>query len=169
METRMLRGTVARILVVAGKITAVAVAFFIVMAASGYFTIRLVQVGRRVTVPDVTNMTLAEAQQALVPRSLMVEVAAEHYDERMEAGRIIAQEPPAGAPIKKYRKVKVITSLGPRLFKVPELRGQLLRSALIALQAEGLRPGLTAYTHTGLAEAGVVVAQDPPPEGESFG
>ena len=158
-----------RFLVVAGTYIAVAAAFLIVMMTSGYFTMRLVQIGRTVTVPDVTGLSIDQAQEALVPMSLVVEVAAENHDARLEQGRILAQEPPAGAQIKKFRKVKVVTSLGPKLFTVPDVRGQLLRSALIALEAEGLRPGRIAYAHTSLAKTDVVVSQDPPPEGESLG
>lgn len=169
MDNRQNRSLPARLLVAAGKIAAVAFCFVAVMVASGYFTMRMVQVGALVTVPDVTGRTLEEAGERLAPMNLIVEVAAEHYDARVEAGRILAQEPPAGGDIKKFRKVKVVTSLGPKVFKVPDLRGQLLRSALIALEAEGLRPGRVAYTHTGMAAPDVVVAQDPPPDGESLG
>jgi serine/threonine-protein kinase len=114
-------------------------------------------------------MDFDRATEAVVPLSLIVEVAAEKYDERVEEGRILAQEPPAGGPIKRFRKVKVVTSLGPKVYRVPDLRGQQVRSALIALEAEGLRAGNVAYAHTALAEPDVVVAQDPPPEGESLG
>ena len=169
MGIRRDRGAAGRFLAAAWKVVATAAAFVIVLLASAYFTMRLVQIGARVTVPDLTGMTLDEAGEALTPLSLMAEVAAEHHDERLEQGRILAQEPPAGGPIKKFRKVKVVASLGPRVFTIPELRGQLLSSALIALEAEGLRPGRIAYAYTPLADAGVVVAQDPPPEGESLG
>lgn len=169
MGTRKERGRTVRMLVAAGKIIFVAACFLTVMGVSGYLTIRQEQVGARVEVPDVTGMTLEEAAEALGPRSLFVDVAAEKHDARMEEGRILAQEPPAGGPIKKFRKVKVVTSLGPKVYTVPDLRGQLLRSALIALEAEGLRPGRIAYAHSRLAEPDVVVAQDPPPDGESLG
>ncbi len=169
MEPSTRRGGLGRILAVVGTFTGVAAAFILTLLASGYFTMRLVQVGRRVTVPDLSGLTIARAQEALVPMSLFVEVAAEKHDERLEEGRILAQEPPAGAPIKKFRKVKVVTSLGPRVFKIPDLRGHLLRSALITLQAEGLRQGRIAHAYTDLAQPGVVFAQDPLPEGESLG
>lgn len=169
METRKERGRLARSLAAAGKVVFVAICFLVVMVVSGYFTMRQVQVGARVEVPDVTGMTLEEAGEVLGPRSLYVEMAAEKHDERVEKGRILVQEPPAGGPIKKFRKVKVVTSLGPKVYTVPDLRGQLLRSALIALEAEGLRPGRIAYAHSVLAKPDVVVSQDPPPDGESLG
>jgi serine/threonine-protein kinase len=147
----------------------VSAAFVAVLVASGYFAMRLVFLGRQVTVPDVTGMAVAEAQETLLNQELFLEPAAERHDDSVETGRILAQEPPAGAGIKKYRKVKVVTSLGPRVFKVPDLRGTSLRSAQITLQGEDLRIGSIAYTHTSLADADVVASQDPPPTGESLG
>jgi len=152
-----------------GKLAFLGAAFVTVLMTSGYFSMRLALQERRVTVPDVTGMTTLEAEQSLVRSDLYLEVAAEKYDDRLEAGRILAQDPAIGAAIKKFRKVKVVTSLGPRVFKIPELSGHLLRSALIKLEAEGLRAGHVVYAHTPEAGADVVVTQDPPPAGESLG
>ena len=151
------------------KLALLGAAFVVVLLASGYFSMRLALQGRSVTVPDVTGMTSLEAEEALVRSDLFLEVAAEKYDDRLEAGRILAQAPAIGASIKKFRKVKVVTSLGPRVFKIPELSGQLLRSALIGLEGEGLRVGRVVYAHTPIAAADEVVSQDPPPAGESLG
>ena len=59
-----------RVLVATGKITAVAACFLAVTAASGYFTMRMVQLGALVTVPDVTGRTLEEAGEILAPMVL---------------------------------------------------------------------------------------------------
>jgi serine/threonine-protein kinase len=140
-----------------------------VLLASGYFSMRLALLGRQVTVPDVTGMTLAAAQESLLKQELFLESTAEKHDDRLERGRVLAQEPAAGSPIKKYRKVKVVTSLGPRVFKVPDVRGESLRAARIGLQAEGLQSSHVAYACTPTADADIVVSQDPLPSGESLG
>lgn len=152
-----------------GKTVAVALAFVTVTVLSGYFTMRLALQAREITVPDVAGMTLRQAEEALGGRELYLEVAAEKHDSRVDQGRVLAQDPPAGAALKKFRKVKVVTSLGPKLFKIPDLSGHLLRSALVRLEAEGLRPGRIAHAHTSIAETDQVVSQDPPPAGESLG
>lgn len=151
------------------KFAGISAAFVTVMLVSGYFTMRLALQGRQVTVPEVAGMTLEEAGERLAGMDLILAVAAEKYNDRLEAGRVLAQEPPAGAGIKKYRKVKVIASLGPKLFTIPDLGGQLLRSALIRLEAEGLRPGRVVHAHTRAADTERIVSQDPPPQGESLG
>src|SRR5262249_55474833 len=116
-----------------------------------------------------TGMTLAQAQESLLAQELVLEPAAQKNDDRLERGRILAQEPAAGSPIKKYRKVKVVTSLGPKIFKVPDARGQSLRSARIQLQGEGLQVGHLAYAFATSADADIVVSQEPLPSGESLG
>jgi serine/threonine-protein kinase len=151
------------------KFVLIAIAFVAVLVASGYFTMRLALLGREVAVPDVTGMALSEAQESLSRKELFIETSAERHDDRVEKGRILAQDPPAGAEIKKFRKVKVVTSLGPRTLKVPDLRGLSLRAAQVKLQGEGLRAADVAYAHTLLGDADIVASQDPLPTGESVG
>lgn len=160
---------IKKMAVLLGKIGFVSVCFVTVMGISGYFAIRLSVRGTRVIVPDVMGLTLTEAEQRLIREDLILDVAAEKYDDQVEAGRILAQQPGAEAPIKKYRKVKVVTSLGARVFKIPELGGNLLRSALVKLEGEGLKPGRIVHAHTPLASTDEIVSQDPPPAGESLG
>jgi len=151
------------------KFVVISVAFVTVLLASGYFSMRLALLGRQVTVPDVTGMTFPEAQESLRREDLFLEAAAERNDDRLEQGRILAQEPAAGAAIKKNRTVKVVTSLGPKIFRVPDVRGQSLRAARMKIQSEGLHFAHVAYAHALAGEADVVVSQDPLPTGENLG
>ena len=163
------RTGIRRLAAAATKFVVISAAFVAVLLASGYFSMRLALMGRQVTVPDVTGMAVAEAQESLLKKELFMETTAERNDDRVEKGRILAQDPSAGAAIKKYRKVKVVTSLGPRILRVPDLRGQSLRSAQMKLQGEGLRLATVAYAHTLLGDVDVVASQDPLPTGESLG
>src|SRR5260221_1881452 len=158
-----------RLAVAVGKFGLISAAFVAVLLGSGYISMRLALLGRQVTVPDVTGMTVAAAQESLLTQELFLESAAEKHDDRLERGRVLAQEPAAGSPIKNYRKVKVVTSLGPRVFKVPDVRGESLRAARMGIQGEGLQTGHIAYACTPSADADVVVSQDPLPSGESVG
>jgi serine/threonine-protein kinase len=160
---------IRRFATIVGKAIAVLIAFVAVMLASGYFSMRVALKGRRVTVPEVTGLTLLEAEEVLARMDLLLDVAVEKYDDRLEEGRILAQDPTAGAAIKKYRKVKVVKSLGAKVFRIPDLSGSLLRSALIKLEAEGLSSGRVVYAHTRIAQTDEVVSQDPPPAGETLG
>jgi len=163
------RSRARRVAFVAAKIVAAGIAFMAIFLTSGYLTMRLALMGSGVTVPDVTGLTATAASESLLKDQLFLETTAQRHDDRLESGRVLAQEPPAGSKIKKYRKVKVVMSLGPRVFKVPDVRGQSLRAARLAIESEGLKAGRVAYASTPLVESGVVVSQDPLPSGENLG
>ena len=135
-----------------------------VFAASLYVTVRTVFVGRELSVPDVTGMPLEEARAILNRSDLYLEVTTERYDERVAAGSVRGQDPPAGTTIKPHRKVRISVSLGAIQVEVPDVRGQTLRTAQIALQREGLPIGHVTFAHVASVPADVVMAQDPLPE-----
>jgi serine/threonine-protein kinase len=137
----------------------------LVSAVSFYATMRLVFTGREVTVPDLAGMELEQARAAAAHAELYLQEDEGRYDDVTPEGRIRAQDPPAGATIKKNRKLKVSVSLGPMDVTVPDVRGQSARSARLALEHEGLRVGhVTRTWEPGMPED-VVMAQDPAPSG----
>ena len=146
-------------------LSAVVVAIF---AASFYVTMRTVFVGREVTVPDLAGLSVEEARARLNLSELFLEATTERYDERVPKGHVQAQDPTAGATIKKNRKVRVTISLGPLAVKIPDLRGKTLRTARLSLQKEGLLVGFVTTSHEDDVMNDVVMAQHPlPPEPET--
>ncbi len=141
--------------------------FGLSFGASFYMTVRTVFFGREVEVPDIVNMPVEEAREALGRSELYLETASERYDDRIEKGRVQSQDPPAGATIKKDRKVRVTISLGPLEVPIPEVRGQTLRTAKITLQHSGIPAGRATFTHATDAPADTVLAQDPLPTDDS--
>ncbi len=146
------------------QIGAVAIVLAGVAALSAYFTVRRSISGRAIQVPDLSQMTVEEASALLKKSGLVLEEAAQRNDERIEAGRILAQDPPPGADIKLQRKVKVVVSLGDKVTSVPELRGGAARRAQITLQQQGMRLGSQVYVYSRREEENLVIAQDPLPE-----
>src|SRR5260221_8835479 len=134
-----------RLAVAVGKFGLISAAFVAVLLGSGYISMRLALLGRQVTVPDVTGMTVAAAQESLLTQELFLESAAEKHDDRLERGRVLAQEPAAGSPIKKDRKVKMVTSLRPRAFKVPDLPGESPPAAPMGIHGERLQTAHISY------------------------
>jgi len=143
------------------KISLLGAALAVVAAVSAYLTVRRAVSGRDVLVPGVTQMTAAEAEAVLRKQGLLLETVAERNDPRVEAGRVIAQEPNAGASIKRDRKVKVILSLGDKGGAIPDLRGSAARSAQIALQQQGLHLAGQVYAYSPKDSENLVIAQDP--------
>ena len=59
-------------------------------------------------------------------------------DPKVAAGRVLAQEPPAGSVARRQRSVKVWVSAGPRAATVPALVGETERTAQLRLAQDGL-------------------------------
>jgi serine/threonine-protein kinase len=146
------------------KIGSIGAALVVIAALSAYFTVRNTVSGGAVRVPDLTEMAVADAEALLRKSGLTLEEAAQRNDERVEAGRILAQDPPPGADIKERRKVKVVVSLGTRVSSIPDLRGGAARKAQITLQQQGLRLGDQVYVYNRRVAENMVVGQDPLPD-----
>lgn len=138
----------------------------VLFVGSAIYSMRLALVGREVTVPDVTGLDVVEAASILGERRLTLEAEGERYDLRVEAGKILAQDPPAGAETKRDRKVKVITSLGSKVITIPDLRGSAARKAQITLRQQGLRLGNLSYIHSPEVRESQVISQEPLPEAD---
>jgi beta-lactam-binding protein with PASTA domain len=115
-------------------------------------------------VPDVIDLLPQQAMERLAVRSLKLEVEEQrkHSDIYAE-GRILAQNPPPGAHIKRGRTVRVTLSAGFRQVLVPNLVGTSLREARLIAEQKGfqLRRRQTAYSDR--VQEGFVIAQSPLP------
>jgi eukaryotic-like serine/threonine-protein kinase len=132
-------------------------------ALSGYLSMRKAVRGGEVAVPTLQGQTLSDADKVLKQAGLLLEKSGERSDPRTEAGKILAQDPPGGARLKRNRKVRVVVSLGAEVLQVPPLVGQPARRAQIALQQAGLRVGEIAYAYDPETAGDRVLAQEPPP------
>lgn len=131
-------------------------------ALSGYLSMRQAVRGGEVAVPALQGASLEEASTALRKAGLFLEKTGERSDERFEEGRILMQDPPAGAKLKRNRKVRVVLSLGMQAIQAPLLVGQPARRAQISLQQAGLKIGEIAYVHSARTAGDRILAQEPP-------
>jgi len=101
--------------------------------------------GREITdVPDVTGMTPQEAADALAEVELLLEQQVnEDTSETVTAGRIMEQNPPAGAQISKGSRVTITVSTGPALVRIPVLSGMQVEQAEATLSSLGFVPQVT--------------------------
>lgn len=113
------------------------------------------------TIPELTNKTVAEAQQLL--RSAGFQSTVEDvYDDNVAPGLVVGSEPDAGQVIRKFQTVSLAVSRGPELFPLPELTGRTLEEAKTALNGAGMALGQITETFDESAAAGTVLAQAPP-------
>jgi serine/threonine-protein kinase len=115
----------------------------------------------KVSVPDLRGMTQAEAEQALTAAKLKFTVQS-FEDPESEPGKVIGQDPAAGAEVAEQSSVKIVVSKGPGEEIVPDVAGQSLSSAQSALQALGFRIGGPDEQPSADVPKGQVIGTDPP-------
>ena len=117
-----------------------AVAFFIGLSlvASlllGIFT----RHGKEIEVPDMTNLTVAQAEQMASAAGIRVEVTDSVFVRRMAKGAVYKQNPAAGAQVKKDRRIMLtINAVNAKKVRMPNLVGLSMRQARAELSSKGL-------------------------------
>jgi len=96
---------------------------------------------KEAVVPDLTNLTEAQALQKLTEVGLQMEVTDRVANKDVPAGQIIKQDPMANQKNKVTNPVRVTISEGPRKVKVPSLIGQSYDKVDLMLEKEGLVEG----------------------------
>ncbi|HEY2954468.1 MAG TPA: PASTA domain-containing protein [Candidatus Eisenbacteria bacterium] len=125
---------------------------------------RLIHGVVEVRVPDLTNLTLEQAERQLGSVGLRLSRAGERFDPAVPPGCIVSQDPPEDTPVRGRRGVAVVVSLGEEFSSVPEVFGESVRGARVLVERVGLRvAGITRAPSDEVGE-GLVVASDPPAE-----
>jgi eukaryotic-like serine/threonine-protein kinase len=126
-------------------------------------SVRVALRAQEVDVPPLVGRTVEEATAALTALGLGVRIdEGRRPDQRVPAGRIVTQDPPAGRQTRRERTVKLWVSSGPRMATVPALAGQIERLAQIRLRQDGLDVEAVSEIRSSSYATDAVVAQDPP-------
>jgi serine/threonine-protein kinase len=139
----------------------VPLAAILVAGVSFYVAMRVETASNEVTVPDLTGRTSDEATRLAASKELKIEVADQRNDPAVGSGRVLQQDPPAGASVRRGRRVRVVLSLGGKVLVVPELVGRKARQAEIEARREGILPGDESHAYSATVPAGIVLAQVP--------
>ena len=87
-------------------------------------------------VPNLTGRTQLEAETALAPLELKINLKHENSAD-IQAGHVIKTDPPSGGFIGHGGTITIILSDGPKLVKVPDLKGKNLADATATLVGAG--------------------------------
>lgn len=117
--------------------------------------------GRVCILPDITELSLKEAEEILRERELSLTVLAEEYNPLTPPGIILSQNPAPQTKVKKGRVVKVVVSKGEKMVLVPDLKGVSLRQAEIMLHEKGLEAGEVNWVASDTFPQDVVVGGSP--------
>jgi len=122
----------------------------------------LVHQSGAVIVPDLRNTSEAQAGQILGRLGLKVRVARSEHNAQVPEGYVISQSPRTNDSLKPGRTVAVVTSLGPQMRRVPELKGMSLRQGRSVLDHAGLSLGKVARVSRAGDAREEIVASSPP-------
>ncbi len=144
----------------------VIIAFFIVGAIMANFVIMpmLVHRGREVIVPNVCNMSLENATKELEDRGLEGLVSERRYDQIIEQGYIIIQEPLPDEKVKSGRIIHLTVSLGPQVIKVPFLTGVNIDKGELILKKLGFKIEKIEYVNSDTITRGEIIRTIPEPD-----
>src|ERR1019366_8657193 len=108
-----------------------------VALVSALTAMRLAIHGREVAIPKLVGMSPLEAERAGAASGLQVNLPDVPLDQ------VISQSPPANASGVAAPKISLLVSAGPEppTYVMPNLTGQPLGSAMLALQDAGIRVG----------------------------
>jgi beta-lactam-binding protein with PASTA domain len=128
---------------------------------SAFIAMRLAIHGREVEVPNLAGLSVAEASKIAIRDGLNLTLESRFYSNDVAAGRILAQDPAAGAHVRRDWAVRITESLGAQRVTIPDLTGQSERAASVSIRRLSLDLGAVAH----LAVPGdpdVVLTQTPP-------
>jgi len=134
-----------------------------VALVSAVYTMRGAIHGDEVAVPNLSGLSMAEAESMTEHLGLGLGLENRYYSTIVPIGRVIAQSPAAGTVVRREWQVRVTESLGPQKVAIPDVMGQPLREAAIAIERVGLDLGSVARLPGTGNEADIVIAQSPPP------
>jgi beta-lactam-binding protein with PASTA domain len=134
-----------------------------VMLVSAAITLRIALHGHEVTVPDFAGRTIPEASTAALGAGVDLNIENKFYSTTVPAGRVLAQVPAAGSRVRHGWLVRVSVSLGPQDVTIPDVVGQPVRDASIAIRRDQLDLGTIAHLDAS-GDPDMVLAQTPPPD-----
>lgn len=146
------------------KIAIIGISFVVLIIASilgGYLLISsMFSAPKNVTVPDLTGLTIAEAESKLKELKITYEISEEKYNSSIEIGKIISQNPPQGYRILENNAVKLVVSKGAEKTTVPKVAGKTLDDAKKDLENAKLEVEIEEEISQKI-EQGIVIRQEP--------
>lgn len=115
-------------------------------------------------VPDLSGKSLFEALDILSKHNLGLKQEGSEFNDSVPLGTVLRQQPPAGMSVREGKIIRVTLSQGGESIFAPDLVGQSLRSAEIALRLNSLSLGEVRSRHSLKFEKDTVISQEPLPK-----
>lgn len=141
------------------SISAVALAFVLVLFGAYQLSMQNIVNISEVEVPNMQGLSLSQAQALTDDLGIELYVEKEIYSNAYEKGVIVDQGIPAGRKIKRS-PVGVTLSKGARLVEVPDIVNNYAYSIDVLLSGSGLQKGNLIYEFSDEPE-GIIIRQEP--------
>lgn len=138
------------------------IAMFAVFILFSFLAMRAAIHGREVTVPNLANVSDADAAATLKKLGLNLSVENRFYATTVPANHVLSQSPIPGAHVRTGWQIRVTESLGSQQVPVPDVTGQSEAPAALMLKRLQLEVGTVAHLPAP-SPSGIVIAQSPPP------
>ncbi|SHE36053.1 Stk1 family PASTA domain-containing Ser/Thr kinase [Desulforamulus putei] len=112
-------------------------------------------------VPPVVGIKREDAERILKERGFNHITVNERFDEKVEKGVVILQDPKAHEKIKTTRTILLVVSKGPDLVEVPDVIGRYFDEAKLTLENEGFLVEAPQPVYSKDIEADKIAAQEP--------
>jgi beta-lactam-binding protein with PASTA domain len=97
-------------------------------------------------VPDLSNMSVADADSIAVSEGMRIEVVDSVFVKRMKKGAVYRQNPIAGSKVKQGRRISLtINAVNAKKVTMPNVVGLSMRQAMAEIQSRGLVLGKLIY------------------------
>jgi len=147
-----------------GKLLVLVGALGATFLLSFFVSMRVALWAREVKVPSLVGRSINDATSLLAERGLSLRVDDnQRADDRVEAGRVMQQDPSPGTVSRRQRTVRVWISSGSKRTVVPALVGQSERAAQMRVQQDGVSIASISEFRSADYPADVVAAQNPAP------
>ena len=103
---------------------------------------------QELSVPDLANMSLSEADSVATAAGMRIDVTDSVFVKRMKRGSVYRQNPVPGAKVKNGRRIALtINAVNAKQITMPDLIGYSTRQAKAELMSRGLALGKLIYVH----------------------
>ena len=126
-------------------VAAVIVAIVLVTAAIIFLNV-VTRHGRELIVPDLSNMSVAQADSVAASHHMVIDVKDSVFVKRMKKGAVYRQNPSPGSRVKSGRRISLtINAINSKKLTMPNLVGLSMRQAKAELLSRGLVLGKLVY------------------------
>ena len=131
---------------ITANILAGALLVIVLISGTGLMLDKITRHNLEITVPDLTNMSVDEAEKVVSANKMKLEVIDSVYVRRMGKGLIYRQNPKAGSKVKEGRRILLtINAVNAKKVMMPNLIGYSMRQAKAEILSKGLQIGRLEY------------------------